>query len=326
MFTKLYSNKEIRKALDCYSRFQSFRKAEKVCGIGKSTIQRWWQSFFSLSLRSKVQKKKARKKRTPKYQNIVLELDNLFRNTNSCFLSLKSIVSQLSTSPSISWLSSCLKKTRVTRKRFVSTKVNTKSPEQMGLLFSSFQRQLDKYADNELVSLDETGFCNIGNVSYGYCKKGNTIVPNHVSRRKKLSVVMAIHPIHGVVSYKSSIQPFCKESFLSFLNDVFLPSLPCGVKGVILDNVAFHKSKGVVELLNNHGIECLYIPPYSPRCNPIEEVFSVLKRSFRSHYMGNNSFEESVNISLHNLNLYKGLSLYYTHTRKYVSEQCLSRS
>lgn len=325
MFSKVYTNKDIRKALECYSLCKSFRKAEKRCGIGKSTIQRWWQTFHSYSVRTKIQRKKTKHHRRLKYPDLLLNVQNLFDMSGS-FTTLKSVASCLPSQPSISWLHHCLKKLKIKRKRFVSTKVNTKSDLEMKQLFRAFKERLDSFLDGELVSLDETCFCNIGNISYSYAKIGTLLTPRHVRKRKKVSVLMVVHPTQGMVSHISSSKPFCKETFLSFLKDGFIPSLPCGVKGVILDNVSFHKSKQVQELLSSHGIECLFIPPYSPRCNPIEEVFSLLKRHFRNQYLENDSFEEVVTDSLRHLNLFKDLTPYFNHTRKYVAEQCRSES
>lgn len=58
MFTKTYKASEIRKALDCYTRYNSFRKVSRMIGISKSTIHRWWNSFHGLGVRPNIQKRK----------------------------------------------------------------------------------------------------------------------------------------------------------------------------------------------------------------------------------------------------------------------------
>ena len=63
--------------------------------------------------------------------------------------------------------------------------------------------------------------------------------------------------------------------------------------GIMLLLLGF-SSREVRDLLQHHNIEALYIPPYSPRCNPIEEVFSLLKRKFRTIFMSANNLEESI--------------------------------
>ena len=50
---------------------------------------------------------------------------------------------------------------------------------------------------------------------------------------------------------------------------------------ILLDNVRFHHSKTFINLANTRGWKILYTPPYSPQYNPIELVFSHVKRHFR---------------------------------------------
>ena len=42
-------------------------------------------------------------------------------------------------------------------------------------------------------------------------------------------------------------------------------------------NLSAHKGERVRELIEGRGCELLYLPPYSPDLNPIEEAFSKLK-------------------------------------------------
>jgi transposase len=48
-----------------------------------------------------------------------------------------------------------------------------------------------------------------------------------------------------------------------------------------MDNVPFHRSVVVKETIENFGWEFLYLPPYSPFLNPIENLFSKWKESVR---------------------------------------------
>ena len=51
---------------------------------------------------------------------------------------------------------------------------------------------------------------------------------------------------------------------------------------VILDNLSAHKTAGVRAAFEQRQINYLYLPPYSPDLNPIENAFSKLKRLVRS--------------------------------------------
>jgi transposase len=46
-----------------------------------------------------------------------------------------------------------------------------------------------------------------------------------------------------------------------------------------MDNLPAHKPDRIRELIEGRGCELLYLPPYSPDLNPIEEAFSKTKAS-----------------------------------------------
>ncbi len=50
---------------------------------------------------------------------------------------------------------------------------------------------------------------------------------------------------------------------------------------VIMDNLPAHKVKGVRKAIEARGAELLYLPPYSPDLNPIEQAFAKLKALLR---------------------------------------------
>jgi transposase len=49
-----------------------------------------------------------------------------------------------------------------------------------------------------------------------------------------------------------------------------------------MDNLPAHKVEGVRSLIEAAGAELLYLPPYSPDFNPIEQAWSKIKQQLRS--------------------------------------------
>ena len=68
--------------------------------------------------------------------------------------------------------------------------------------------------------------------------------------------------------------------FEAYLERVLAPSLRPG-QVVVMDNLSAHKGGRVREILEEAGCELLYLPPYSPDLNPIEEAFAKLKGRLR---------------------------------------------
>ena len=68
--------------------------------------------------------------------------------------------------------------------------------------------------------------------------------------------------------------------FQTYLEDVLLPTLQEG-RVVVMDNLSAHKAQRVRELIEGKGCELVYLPPYSPDFNPIEQAFSKIKSYLR---------------------------------------------
>jgi transposase len=70
------------------------------------------------------------------------------------------------------------------------------------------------------------------------------------------------------------------DIFRAYVEQVLAPTLKPG-DIVILDNLASHKVAGVREAIEAQGASLVYLPPYSPDLNPIEQAFAKLKALLR---------------------------------------------
>jgi transposase len=71
-----------------------------------------------------------------------------------------------------------------------------------------------------------------------------------------------------------------KEVFEAYAEHYLAPALMPG-QIVVMDNLGAHRPKRIRELIESRGCELLYLPPYSPDLNPIEEVFAKVKHILR---------------------------------------------
>ncbi len=74
--------------------------------------------------------------------------------------------------------------------------------------------------------------------------------------------------------------PIDRGVFEAYVERVLAPTLRAG-QIVVMDNLSAHKGDRVRELIEECGCELLYLPPYSPDLNPIEEAFSKIKGILR---------------------------------------------
>lgn len=70
------------------------------------------------------------------------------------------------------------------------------------------------------------------------------------------------------------------ERFLGYVRQQLAPCLRAG-DILVLDNLPTHKIKGVVSAVEACGAQVLFLPPYRPDLNPIEQVFSKIKNELR---------------------------------------------
>ncbi len=74
--------------------------------------------------------------------------------------------------------------------------------------------------------------------------------------------------------------PINGESFKAYVEQILTPTLKPG-DVVVLDNLGSHKSSAVRQMVRAVGARLLFLPPYSPDLNPIEQVFAKFKHLMR---------------------------------------------
>lgn len=137
-----------------------------------------------------------------------------------------------------------------------------------------------KGAEN-LVYLDESGFDPAQNYrDSGWAPRGQKIYGNRSGKHwQRTSLLMAKRG-------KKWLSPClfngtCNTDFFNaWLEKGLMKELPPN-QTIIMDNAAIHKGEKTREIIEKHGHELLFLPPYSPDFNPIEKVFGMLKRALK---------------------------------------------
>lgn len=74
--------------------------------------------------------------------------------------------------------------------------------------------------------------------------------------------------------------PINRDAFQAYVDQVLVPELKSG-DVVVMDNLSSHKGRDVRRSIEAAGARLLYLPPYSPDFNPIENAFAKLKALLR---------------------------------------------
>ena len=138
------------------------------------------------------------------------------------------------------------------------------------------------------VFVDETG-ADRRNIlrKYGYSLSNNPAADHSLLiRGERISAIVCMS-VSGILDVKT-VQGTCTgDTFYDFIHTHLMPHLmpfngfnPHSI--VVLDNCAIHCVDEVKDMLQEIGVIVLYLPPYSPDFNPIEEAFSKVKSELRA--------------------------------------------
>ena len=81
--------------------------------------------------------------------------------------------------------------------------------------------------------------------------------------------------------------------FKAWFSDQLLPSLDKDTV-IVMDNASFHSQKRLISAAQNAGCRLLFLPPYSPELNPIENFWAWLKRFLRKILPSAPSFDDAL--------------------------------
>jgi transposase len=130
------------------------------------------------------------------------------------------------------------------------------------------------------VFLDETAANTAMTRLYGWGPRNERLVDAAPWGHWKTTTLVAGLRSDGVLAPCVLDGPMTGEVFRTYVEQMLIPSLHPG-DVVVLDNLPAHKVAGVREAVRAAGASVLYLPPYSPDLNPIEQLFAKLKAMLR---------------------------------------------
>ena len=293
----MYSKDLKQKAINLYKKLNSIRLVANLLEIGKSTIHRWITLGDS-------------KKEKVNYDHICSFIKNIL-NKNK-FIRLKDlqykIIKKFNHKYSLSFIYTLIRKKLQYSYKKVNNKLYSNSIDNLQIKQKEFKDTIKNINIDKIISIDETYIYSNHSLIYGWNKTGERLIHYKKSNPVKYSIIMAINnkKIISFKMYKTNINKYIFKQFMFNLNKIYTNNY------FLMDNVSFHKSKIIIDIFINSTNKLLFIPPYSPQFNPIEEVFSQFKRNFLyKNYMFN--ITSSIMLSLKTI-LPSHLENYYKHS------------
>jgi transposase len=132
-----------------------------------------------------------------------------------------------------------------------------------------------------LVFLDETWAKTNMTRPRGRSRRGTRLITSVPYGHGKTTTFVAALRMKGLTAPLVIDGPINGEVFLAYVQQQLAPTLQPGDL-VVLDNLSSHKRAGVREAIESVGATLLYLPPYSPDFNPIEQAFAKFKWLLKS--------------------------------------------
>src|ERR1700758_4107263 len=133
---------------------------------------------------------------------------------------------------------------------------------------------------DRLIFIDETGTSTTMARLRGRAPRGERLVGKIPHGHWKTTTFVAGLRVNALTAPGVIDGPMNGNAFLAYVEQILAPTLrPDDI--VVMDNLSAHKVPGVRQAIEAAGARLLYLPPYSPDFNPIEQLFAKLKALLR---------------------------------------------
>ena len=117
----------------------------------------------------------------------------------------------------------------------------------------------------------------------GWCQRAQRLLVKVSHGHWTTLTLVAALRHDGIVAPCVFDGPINGRSFLACVREMLIPALrPDDI--VVLDNLGSHKGSEVRNAIQEAGARLVFLPPYSPDLNPIEQVFAKTKTLLRKHH------------------------------------------
>jgi transposase len=133
----------------------------------------------------------------------------------------------------------------------------------------------------DYVFIDEFGATTHMARTHGRCPVGERLVAAVPHGHWRVLTTIAALTTRGILTAVTVDAATDADVFRTFVTDALVPALRPG-QVVVMDNLSSHKAPGVRAAIEAAGCRVLYLPPYSPDFNPIENAISKVKGRLRT--------------------------------------------
>lgn len=144
--------------------------------------------------------------------------------------------------------------------------------------------------------MDECGIDTCLYRKYGYAPRGQKVFSRISGRKFKRCGIVAAKRNGTILAPFQYSGTMDSTLFESWFTSQLLPSLDKGTV-VVMDNASFHSKTRLPCVAQEFGCRVVFLPPYSPEFNPIENFWAWLKTTLRRILPSFSSFDDALSAS-----------------------------
>ena len=141
--------------------------------------------------------------------------------------------------------------------------------------------------------MDECGIDTYLYREYGYAPRGQKVYDLIRGRKYKRCGIVAAKMGDKILAPFQYSGTMNSALFEYWFSTQLLPSLEKGTV-IVMDNASFHCKNRLISAAQNAGCKLIFLPPYSPELNPIENFWACLKRFLRKILPSVASFDDAL--------------------------------
>ena len=140
--------------------------------------------------------------------------------------------------------------------------------------------KIAELSPEEIAYVDETGIDTCLYREYGWSGRGQRLLGSISGRKYERTGIVAAQigkALLAPLTYDGAMDSLLFEMWFE---NCLLPALP-KTAVIVMDNASFHRKNKLLSLIEKSGHRLIFLPPYSPELNPIENFWGWLKRYLR---------------------------------------------
>ena len=143
---------------------------------------------------------------------------------------------------------------------------------------TAYLNKIQDIPKETIAYIDETGLDSYFFREYAYAPRGQAVpcaIPGRKFQRTNIVAAKMGDEILAPMQYTGSTNA---ALFETWFEQVLLPCLPEDTV-IVMDNASFHRKKQLFEIVDRFHFTLIFLPPYSPELNPIENFWAWLKKT-----------------------------------------------